>query len=385
MFQERFAALVRLLRPRRRAVLAGISAAVVLAAAGIGAFALAGGSGSQPSARAGARTTTPGASHLTARPRRPRPRRSAPQVHLPPICPLTGLRPPGGHVPQRAVLGVKVGNNPTARPQSGLQQADMVFDTLAEGGITRYIAVYQCNSASRIGPVRSVRWDDWHVLGEFRRADLAYVGGVIPNRDTVASLKWICNLDDFVHPERYAQDPYRVRPDATYTSSATLWAACPPVPPPPQAFSFSKSVQPGSSPLRRAEIPYSGWSDVVWQWSTARHAFLHAYREGGSIMPDVDSSGAQLQAHNVLIEVVTIQYGPYAESPGSTGDVESITVGKGKAYLLRNGRLVKGTWARTHYAYMTRFTTANGKQFLLDPGNTWVELVPVGVPLIFTP
>jgi hypothetical protein len=200
------------------------------------------------------------------------------------------------------VLAVKVGNNPSARPQSGLEDADVVFDTLAEAGITRYIAVYQCDEAPTVGPRRSVRWDDWHILAQFGRAGLAFVGGVIPNQNTVAAQKWICNLNDFVRPNLYHQDPYRVRPDATYSSTALLWSVCPRVRPPPSLFDFSERVQPGSTPVRSAEIVYSPYeSDIVWQWSAARHAFLHGYREGGVVVPDYSAARIRLRAANLLM------------------------------------------------------------------------------------
>jgi hypothetical protein len=283
------------------------------------------------------------------------------------------------------VLAVKVGNEPAARPQSGLEDADVVFDTLAEGGITRYIAVYQCKEAPSVGPVRSVRWDDWHILAQFGRAGLAFVGGVIPNQNTVAADKWICDLNDFLRPNLYHQDPYRVRPDATYTSTALLWSACPSVKPAPTLFHFTKQVQPGSVPVSSAEIVYNPYeSDVVWQWSAQKQAFLHGYRENGVIVPDYSAGNIRLRAANVLIMEVNIQYGPYEESPGSTGDVESITIGHGPAYLLRNGRLIKGTWVRRHWVYTAHFLGPDGRNFWFDPGDTWVEIVPKGDPITFT-
>jgi hypothetical protein len=299
-----------------------------------------------------------------------------------PTCPLTGLPAPGGKVPQRPVLAVKVGNNPSARPQSGLEDADIVFDTLAEGGITRYIAVYQCGNSPAIGPVRSVRWDDWHILQMFGRADLAFVHGITPDTDTVQSLPWVCDLDDFAHPDLYQQDPNRVPPDATYTSTAALWGACPPGPAPPAIFHFGKPNL--ASPVASVEIPYSYAADVVWQWSAAEHAFLHYYREGG-LVADLDEHGNQLRATNVVVEVVTLQYGAYAETPGGTGDVESQTEGSGPAYVLRNGVLEKGTWNRPSWSDITTLTGADGRPMTLQPGNTWVEIVPTSDALTFTP
>ena len=81
-----------------------------------------------------------------------------------PVCPLTGLPPRDGHVPQRAALAVKVENLPEARPQWGLDHADIVFEEPVEGGITRFIAVYQCHVAPRIEPVRSGRLVDIAIL-----------------------------------------------------------------------------------------------------------------------------------------------------------------------------------------------------------------------------
>lgn len=303
----------------------------------------------------------------------------------PPTCPLTGLRPPGGTVPRRELVAVKVGNNPTARPQSGLEDADIVYDTLAEGGITRYIAVFQCHDAPEVGPIRSVRWDDWHILYAFGHAALSFVGGVIPNQDQIAALKWICNLNDFVQPQLYHQDPYRVRPDATYSPTITLYSACPPSTPPPAPWPFSLQVPPGSGPVSSAEVDYSPDADVVWAYNARDDAFLHFFREGGALVPDFSASGARIWARNVLVEFVQIQYGPYAESPGSTGDVESITQGSGVAYLLRDGRVLKGRWIRTHWAYMTRFVGPGGRPFTFHPGNTWVEIVPVGDSFSLTP
>ena len=361
----------------RRLALAGAAALVVLCGLGVGGYALASGR-KTPSHRPTA-SSSPGTS-TTAPPARP--------VRAPrpagPLCPLTGLPAPGGKVPQRPVLAVKVGNNPSARPQSGLENADIVFDTLAEGGITRYIAVYQCGTSSSIGPVRSVRWDDWHILQMFGRADLAFVHGITPDVDTVQSLPWVCDLDDFAHSNLYQQDPARVPPDATYTSTAALWGACPSGPAPPAIFRFAKVAPAGAGPVASVDIPYSVAADVVWQWSAAKHTFLHFFKEGG-LVADLDEHGNPLRATNVVIEVVSLQYGAYAESPGGTGDVESLTEGSGPAYVLRNGHLEKGTWSRTTWTDITALTGANGKPMTLAPGNTWVEIVPTSDPLTFVP
>lgn len=293
------------------------------------------------------------------------------------ICPLTGLPAPGGVVPQRMALAVKIGNDPNARPQSGLGHADIVIDTLAEGGIVRYIALFQCGTASAIGPVRSVRWTDWHILQQLGHVGLAFVHGINPDVNTVQSLPWICDLDEFSHGNAYYDNNSRVPPEATYTSTSALWANCPKSGPPPPMFTYSATAPAGGSPVSQVELVYNAYeSDIVWQWSQARHVWLHAYRENGAVVPDLNTSNVQLSATNVVIEEVNITVGPYPESPGGPGDQEAQTVGSGQGWILRDGRAYPITWERPALSDVTRYIGANGKQIPLQPGNTWLELYP---------
>jgi hypothetical protein len=360
----------------RRLALIGAGAVVLLGGIGVGGYVLA---SSKPAKPAASNAHKP----------KPAPTTSVVPVteplHHTPTCPLTGLPAPGGVVPQRPVLAVKVGNDPNARPQSGLENADIVFDTLAEGGITRYIAVYQCGNASAIGPIRSVRWDDWHILQMFGRADLAFVNGINPDIDTVASLPWICDLDEFESSGAYYQDPDRYPPESTYSSTAALWKACPKGPAPAPIFRYAPAVPGGAGPVKSVEINYSFDADVIWQWSAAHHAFLHFYRENGGVVADLDDQGQQLQATNVVIELVNIEYGPYEESPGGTGDVEAQLTGTGTAYVLRDGHIERGTWSHPSWSVAPVLTAADGKPMTLQPGNTWVELVPYSDSVTFTP
>ena len=118
-------------------------------------------------------TTTMGSTTTTA------PTTTTTTRHVP-VCPLTGLAPRDGHVPQRAALAVKVENLAQARPQWGLDAADIVFEEPVEGGITRFIAVYQCHVTSRIEPVRSARFVDIDILRPLGHILFAYSGAIQP-------------------------------------------------------------------------------------------------------------------------------------------------------------------------------------------------------------
>ena len=181
---------------------------------------------------------------------------------------------------QRPALLVKIGNEPgPARPQSGLNEADVVFDTPAEGFIMRYMAVFQCEDAAMIGPVRSVRWVDYHLAPEFVRPLLAFAGGIDPNVQAVASLPALTgtNLLD-AHAGAAYRTTSRVPPDNLYTSAKALYALLPKKSLPPKPiFRFTPSLPAGAAPLASTELDFSGGTDVIWKWQPTSHCWLHTY------------------------------------------------------------------------------------------------------------
>lgn len=289
------------------------------------------------------------------------------------VCPLTDLPAPGGKIPDREPIAVKIGNEPDgARPQSGLNEADVVYDTPAEGGIMRYIAIYQCQSASNIGPIRSVRWVDWHILQEFPHAVLAFVGGVTPNQQTVASLPFIDDANEFLHYAAYHQDTARVAPDSTYSSTAALWALFPKQSAPPPIFRYSASLPKTANPASSLAINFSYGTDVVWKWDASTGQWVHTY----SGQTDIDAlTGKPVTTTNIVVEVVHYTFGPYIESPGGSGDVESQTVGRGRGFIFRNGAYIPVIWHRPSLNSPTTFVSNTGQPVGLQPGRTWVELL----------
>jgi hypothetical protein len=296
---------------------------------------------------------------------------------------------PGGKVPQRPALAVKIGNDQASRPQSGLDQADIVYEEMAEGGITRYMAVFQCQEAPLLGPVRSVRWDDWNMLQQYGHAILAYSGGINPWMSEAASLPWIYNANGSIYPTANAFYRYNSStlpasqgaPYNYYSSTAALWKLFPAAKsPPPQLFKFSKALPARATPATSASIDFSYASPVVWRWSATLQKWLRFY----NTQPDTDPSGHQFQATDVVIQVVKTTLGPYSESGPDSPDVESIMVGTGTAYVLRNGAVETGTWSRPSGYDITKFTFPNGQPLRLRPGNIWYELVPSYVPVSIT-
>jgi hypothetical protein len=353
---------------RRRRLAVGGGIAVVVLGAVIGLVATSGG----PKAAA----RTPGTTSTS-------PSTTTTQVAAD-RCPLTDLPAPHG-VPDRPAIGIKVGNEPEgARPQSGLDEADIVYDTPAEGFVMRYVAVYQCNNVSSVGPNRSVRWVDWHVMAQFGHPILAFAGGITPDVDTVMGLGWL-------HPANLLEGAQgaairttnRVPPDNLYSNTAALYSMFKGATGAPHSvFLFTRALPSSAAPVATVGINYSFDTDVLWKWDNSSDSWLHTY----SGTPDVDAlTGRPVTATNVVLQVVSYSFGPYAESPGSTGDVQSQTVGSGTGYVFRNGKGIKVTWRRATASDPTTFTDSAGHSVGLAPGRTWVEIVPDTTSYKITP
>lgn len=303
-----------------------------------------------------------------------------PSVTLPTLpttnCPLTDTPAPGGVVPNRPALAVKIGNEPFgARPQSGLNEADVVFDTPAEGFIMRYIAVYQCQNAPVIGPTRSLRWVDWHLVDELGHPILAFAGGINPDVNTVTGLSWLTPADLLAGAQSAAhRTTNRVPPDNLYTSTSALYGLFPSLTGAPKPiFTYSTTPPAGGKQIRAFRIFFSQGTEVLWEWKPTQNLWVHTYARN----VDHDAAtGAPVTTTNIAVISVKYTFGPYAESPGGSGDVESQVIGSGPGYVLRNGEAIKVTWSRQNGTDPMVFKNSAGNIVSMAPGRTWVEIVP---------
>ncbi len=291
----------------------------------------------------------------------------------PATCPLTGLPAPGGAVPQRPALAIKVGNDPGARPQSGLDAADMVYEVQAEGGITRFIAIYQCNAPTLVGPIRSLRWVDWHVLGQFGSPILVYAGGIEPDRVALHEQGWLHPVDalNYTGPP-FVRTTTRVPPENLYGSPAGIWALVGRGRAPAPVFAFASAVPRGGQAISAVTIAFSGVEQPTWTWSPTSGVFVRSYAGA----PALDASGQPETATNVVIQFVNAVPGSYDESGPNSLGVHSEVIGSGAAWVLRNGELFRVRWSRASLSSPTVLTTTAGTVLPLAPGRSWVEAVP---------
>lgn len=313
------------------------------------------------------------------------------------LCPLTGTPAPGGVVPERPAIAMKVDNyslGPApaeARPQSGLDYADIIFEEQTEGSITRYAAVFQCHNApSLVGPIRSARWTDVQMLTQLGHPLLVHVGGIVPVLSYIASSPLI-NVDLGMNPGLVTNPPGRYAPYDTYTTTQAVWSLMhgqPAVAPSP-LFSYSTEVPAGPA-VTQVHLDWSSTSDIYWRWNPATTTWLRYYNVGSpsvpNIQPDLLSDGVQNQAQNVIVEDVNITFGPWVENSQGGLEAESHLLGySGKAYIFRSGRVIEGTWSAPSNGAPTTLRDATGAPIALSPGRTWVEIYPVGAPMTVTP
>src|SRR5438552_8284281 len=214
-------------------------------------------------------------------------------------CPLTGVQAAGGHVPNRPVLAVKVENLPEARPQTGLDSADIVYEEPVEGGITRFIVVYQCSNAVRIEPIRSARLTDPDILDQFGTPIFGYAGGVAKVEAKVHQ-RGLIDVNYEKAASAYHRDGSRSAPHNLYSSTQALYAAAhtngaPPAP----VFTYSARPPAGALVARTVHLPFSGSSDVYWEWSVEKKSWLRSH---GTVPPTL-SDVTQVQAPNVVVQV----------------------------------------------------------------------------------
>ena len=302
----------------------------------------------------------------------------------PPTCPLTGAAAPLGSIPQRPAMAVKIDNYPDGRPQSGLDKADIVFEEPVEGGITRYAAVFQCNNAGLIGPVRSARNIDIGLLGQLGNPLLAHVGGINP---VIANINAspIVNVDLGASDSLQIHPPGRVSPDADFTSTGIVYGTHPNMTTPPQPlFTYSNDPLAGGSPVYSVNIDFSGTSNVTWKYNNALHAFQRFYNGNA---PDVLMDGVVNTAANVVVQYVPISYGPWVENDQGGLEVQAADYpnASGTAEIFRSGYAFPATWHRGALGSPTQFVNAFGVPIPLQPGQTWVELVPSTITATTTP
>jgi Protein of unknown function (DUF3048) N-terminal domain/Protein of unknown function (DUF3048) C-terminal domain len=287
------------------------------------------------------------------------------------VAPLTGRPDPTGFAHRRAALAVKIENTPDARPQAGLDTADVVYEEQVEGGITRFWAVFNSVSPGDIGPIRSVRAMDPTIVTPLGGV-AAFSGGTLGNETLIrqAPVTWV---DQTNAGPAFYRTSTRAAPHNLYAHAALLWERpARPVPPPP-LFHYRDAVPSHlGTPATTVTLGFASPYNVTYRYQAQTHTWLRAY----GTTPHRAASGRPLAPTNVIIQFVTYGSGGDAQLLGDAPDQ--------RAWVLRDGTLITGQWAKPDAATPTQFTDPSGAPIALRPGPTWVELLPAGAPVRVT-
>ena len=342
--------------------IAGI-AFVTTAAAGFGIFwAL----NRQPDAK-------PVASHTVAQPTATATPAPTP-TPLPAVYALTGL-PATAEAAAQPVTGVIVENlYPDARPQSGLSSAGLVYEALAEGGITRMLALFQAPYPASIGPVRSLRpyYLDW---GLEHNVPVAHAGGSEPAMAAIKPLG-MKDINALAYDGSYFKRiAGRVAPHNLYTTNDLL----------SQLVAKLGFAQAPAFKLweRKADAPSAAPSHTIITipFSTAAYKARYDYHgdtnsyfrfEGGAAQTD-KNTGKQIEVKNVIVQFHSISYG--TQSNGKE-DVRYGMTGTGKILVFLDGNVITGTWKKASDGAQTEYVDNAGLPIKFNRGNTWISAVP---------
>lgn len=334
-------------------------------------------------------------------------------------CPLCGLPVEDPAVLERRAVAVKVGNDKSSRPQSGLDSACIVYEEVTEGGVTRFMSVHLCRDAVQVGPVRSARPADVEIVFPFY-ALFAHCGGGEPTLELI-KLAGLLDIDEMAWTGAFWRAGDRRAPYNLYTGTERLRQAGEASYPFQQAsaspFEFltdakvekmagerekekeraaraasQQAPQPGAEtgqePAGQAQpapgldtgvtyvdnvvVPYEPECVVSYAYDPAARNYLR-YVAGA---PHTDlSTGAQLRSDTVILQYVTEGSSGIKDVLGAESPDLGV-IGSGRAQVFVMGRLIDANWEKSSRAEHTRFVDNAGKPIQVKPGSTWVLLVP---------
>ncbi|MGN6473798.1 MAG: DUF3048 domain-containing protein [Mycobacteriales bacterium] len=301
----------------------------------------------------------------------PKPSTAAHNASSTPTCPLTGQPQTGAEQADRVALAVKIDNIAPALPQAGINNADVVVEELVEGGLTRLMAIFQCQKAPTVGPIRSARISDADILALLHGSVLGYSGANPKDMPPIRAHSEAALVSYDNSPQYFHLDSGRPAPHDVFSSTTTLLNAGlknrPNLQAPKPLFTYG----PISPAAHRAHRIYMSWpaASALWTWSQG------AWRRTQDGSPDKLTSGQQISATNVVILGVDIASTGLRDVRGAPSPLD-VTIGTNPAWVLRDGKLIRGTWTRKTISDGITLKDAQNRTIALAPGRTWVELLP---------
>ncbi len=290
-----------------------------------------------------------------------------------PVSPLNGLSAEDPALLERGVLAVKIDNHWNARPQSGIQDADAIYELVVEAGLTRFIAMFHDNDSEYLGPMRSGRPTDptlllplgatfaisgaqnW-VASRILGAGVSMIGEVRPATFRISTRRAPHNL--YVNTA-LLRDYAEIR---GYSSE-----------PPPDLFQWGEAplAEPGAESIT---IRFSAETTAVWEWDGESYT-RSTNGEEHQYQPEEGEAGPV--AADTLVVLFAKRYTASPPSGTSGSSVPAMeTVGSGRALVFFGGSVAEGTWSRDAIDHVIALSDSDGNVLTVPPGVPWISLVP---------
>ncbi len=337
-----------------------------------------------------------------ARPAAEAPDEPGPEPEKPPVNPLTGEVVASLDLVTRRPLAVKVENDAAARPQSGIVDADLVYEELVEGGVTRFICIYLSREASSIGPTRSARPSDIDIAF-FLDPLLICSGGASAVMSMLQGSGMMFISEDGAH---FWRERTRRAPHNLYTSTSLLrqyllergdtFASLPDSglcfadPREEEKAGAEESEEGGEEEAAPQSVMVSAATAISiaykaamcaasYQYDAASDSYLHSIQ--GSPHTDL-SSGKRVAPRNVVVQYVTVTNSGLRDVTGAPVPLSQVT-GSGRCLVFTGGKVHHATWRKPNRNAPTTFRDENGNAVPLRPGQTWFHLIGEDIPVAY--
>lgn len=290
------------------------------------------------------------------------------------VAPLLGTPDPRGVTRSRAALTIKIDNTPQAIPQVGIQDADVVYEEIVEGDITRLAAIFNSRTPRVVGPIRSIRRTDREIVFPLGGLFVASGGAEYALRSIATAPVHL--YDEANSGSMMFRDPQRPPPHNLFVNASAVMKRFARPRPTHALFSYLKPGEQFAGPrVRSFVVGYGAGYAVTYSWNATTKSWDRSlFGE-----PDVSANGVRISPKNVI--VMSVNY------VGGVGVLDSYAqlIGSGPVQVFVDGRLERGYWHRSRLSQTTSYVNLNGHPIHLQPGRTWVELMASTQKVSITP
>ena len=294
---------------------------------------------------------------------------ASPTPSVPATHPFTG----GRRGLRNPVLAVKIENTRPALPQTGVSAADIVYVEQVEGGETRLMAIYSSRLPARVGPVRSARISDLHILPQFGRPAFAFSGVQSKMKKYIRKAP-VYDISQDNGGRAYFRAGPKPIPYNLYADPKALLRQAPRAEGPRDiGFRFGPAPE-GGKPTGTFTARWPS-TRMSFTWSAKHKRWLSSHNG----RPHTAAEGGVLGGRTVVIQYAETTRSKFHDFLGNYTPLIK-TTGTGRAVVLRDGKAYETTWSRPSEDKGTTFTTTGGRRMTFAPGQVWVVLVNNGKP-----